>query len=310
MSDLIFSVVVPTFNRPDELARCICALAQSTLDLERFEVIVVNDGGRNPDPALKGLERRVNLRLLTQPNRGPGAARNYGAGSARGQFIAFTDDDCIPSNDWLAVLEHSLNASPESLHGGRTVNSLYENPFSEASQSLVDYVHRYYNDTSAKRTRFFASNNIAVSARTFEASGGFDESLCAAEDRDFCRTWHNLGWDFKYVPDAVVNHAHQLTLRSLQRQHFTYGRGALPYWRKASARDGARIKVEPLSFYTGMLTHPFSQRLSNPVLISGLIAVSQFANAMGFAYEALRTRGRAGAIVSTPAKAPAPSRSY
>jgi GT2 family glycosyltransferase len=290
VSELLFSVVIPTFNRPADLARCLAALACSTFDPNRFEVIVVNDGGGNPESALRDLGRPLNLRLLAQPNRGPGAARNYGARSARGQFIAFTDDDCIPATDWLETFDRSLKKNPESLHGGRTVNGISGNPFSDTSQSLVDYVHRYYNDASTKRTRFFASNNIAVSARKFEHSGGFDESLCAAEDRDFCRTWHNLGWSFEYVPDAVIKHAHRLTLRGLEKQHFTYGRGALPYWRKASEASGSRIKVEPIAFYAGMLTHPFSQRVPNAALISVLIVVSQFANAAGFAYEAFRTR--------------------
>lgn len=302
MSELLFSVVIPTFNRPENLARCLAALALSTLDNDRFEVIVVNDGGADPTSALTSEGQALHLRILTQPNRGPGAARNLGARSARGKFIAFTDDDCIPAANWLEIFERALNKHPESLHGGRTINGLRGNPFSETSQSLVDYVHRYYNDASEKRTRFFASNNIAVSARSFEYSGGFDESLCAAEDRDFCRTWHQLGWGFQYVPDAVIQHAHRLTLRGLQKQHFTYGRGALPYWRKASEANGSRIKVEPFAFYAGMLAHPFSQRAPNAVLITALIVVSQLANAAGFAYEAWRTRRAPRVIPAESAK--------
>lgn len=310
MSDLLFSVVIPTFNRPAELTRCITALAQSTLDRRRFEVIVVNDGGGNPENALHSIVHDLNLRVLTQPNRGPGAARNHGAGSAHGNLIAFTDDDCIPANDWLERLERSFKSHPDSFHGGRTINILSDNPFSEASQSLVDYVHRYYNDTSAKRTRFFASNNIAVAARKFDTSGGFDESLRAAEDRDFCRTWHQLGWDFQYVPDAVVSHAHRLTFGSLLKQHHNYGRGALPYWRKASRKSGASLKVEPLSFYTGMLAYPFTERVPSPALVSALIVVSQIANAAGFAYEAIRPQQPFDALADAPAEVPIPSRSY
>jgi GT2 family glycosyltransferase len=310
VNDLLFSVVIPTFNRPGELSRCLGALRQCTVDSKRFEVIVVNDGGQDPASALETVDGSLNIRVLTQPNRGPGAARNYGAGTARGMFIAFIDDDCIPANDWLERLERSFTKSPEALHGGRTVNSITNNPFSETSQTLVDYVHRYYNDASANRTRFFASNNIAVSAERFEAAGGFDESLCAAEDRDFCRTWHRLGWDFQYVPDAVVNHAHHLTIRSLQKQHFTYGRGALPYWQKASVRSGAGFKVEPLSFYAGMLAYPFTQRVPNPVLISALIVVSQLANAVGFAYEAVRTHRSAAVFRDAATEPVVPSGSY
>jgi GT2 family glycosyltransferase len=310
VSDPRFSVVIPTFNRHVELTECLRAIAKSSLDPREFEVIVVNDGGESPEQVLKEAGLPLNLLLLSQPNSGPAAARNFGARSARGQFIVFTDDDCIPAADWLEKLERSLSQHPESLHGGRTVNSLRGNPFSETSQSLVDYVHGYYNDTSAERTRFFASNNIAVSARRFEECGGFDESLRAAEDRDFCRTWHNLRWDFRYLPEAIVNHAHHLTFRTLQKQHFNYGRGALPYWSKAARKGNSRLKVEPLSFYKGMLTHPFSQRQSKPGLVSALIIVSQIANALGFAYEAMRTRGSVDRIIDPSAKVAVPSRSY
>ncbi len=298
MTEILFSVVVPTFNRVRELARCVDAIAQSSFDHDRFEVIVVNDGGDDPRTALEAAESRLGLRIVSQPNRGPGAARNHGARLARGKFLVFTDDDCIPEKDWLSRLEDSVARYPLALHGGRTVNLLRGNPFSETSQSLVDYVHSYYNDSSANRTGFFASNNIALSASMFATVGGFDESLCAAEDRDFCRTWHNSGGTFRYVPEAIVYHAHHLTLRSLQKQHFTYGRGALPYWKKASPGGSARLRVEPLSFYAGMLAHPFSKHLPNPALIAALIVISQFANAAGFAYEAFRTRSQRSSRVS------------
>src|SRR5512140_2564761 len=243
MTDILFSVVVPTFNRLNEIAKCVDAIAQSSFDHARFEVIVVNDGGDDPHAVLDAAESCLSIRVVSQPNRGPGAARNCGAKLARGRFLVFTDDDCMPEKDWLTRFEESVTRYPLALTGGHTVNLLRGNPFSETSQGLVDYVHSYYNDTSANRTGFFASNNIAVSAAMFETVGGFDESLCAAEDRDFCRTWHNRGGTFRYVPDAIVYHAHHLTLRGLQKQHFTYGRGALPYWKKSSPSGSTRLRV-------------------------------------------------------------------
>ena len=290
MSVPSFSVVVPTFNRSRELTQCVDAIAQCSFDRERFEVIVVNDGGGDPAPAVRNARSLMDIRILSQANHGPGAARNLGASAARGEFLIFTDDDCIPAKTWLSRLEESVLANPESLSGGRTVNLLQHNGCSVASQSLVDYVHRYYNDGAANRTRFFASNNIALPAAMFGRIGGFDESLCAAEDRDFCRTWHRRGWEFHYAPDAVTYHAHHLTLRSFQKQHFTYGRGAFPYWRKASSNGSAGLRVEPLSFYTGMLAHPFTQKIQKPAIVASLILLSQVANAAGFAYEALRPR--------------------
>ena len=297
-------MIIPTFGRPDELQRCLEAISKCSFDRQRYEVIVVNDGG--PAPELTWAERSgLNVRVLQQANRGPAAARNHGARSACGQFLAFIDDDCVPATDWLARLETSVTLKPHALHGGRTVNLLTGNPCSQASQSLVDYVYRYYNDSSANRTWFFASNNMSIAANRFALTDGFDESFRAAEDRDFCRSWHARGGDFQYSPEVIVYHAHRLNLRTLQKQHFSYGRGALPYWRKAAGGKSTKIRVEPLAFYSGMLFHPFAQKVPAPALVASLILISQVANAAGFAYEAFRSRARAGAKAQSRASAPA-----
>ena len=290
MTDILFSVVLPTYNRRDALIRCLRSIDASAFDHTRFEVIVVNDGGSAVDdvahlPDLATLR----VRIASQQNRGPAAARNLGATLSRGRYLAFIDDDCIASKDWLAKLEEAVARFPRRMIGGKTVNLLRDNAFSQASQCLVDYVYKYYNDSEVDRTRFFASNNLAVDARMFAESGGFDESFRSAEDRDFCRAWKARGWDFHYAPDVIIQHAHHLTLASLQKQHFGYGRGALPYWKKGATQNSTRFKVEPLAFYSGMLMHPFSQHVPHAAAIAALILVSQVSNAAGFAYEAARS---------------------
>ncbi len=280
------SVIVPTFNRPEELLRCISAIAACRFDRDQFEIIVVNDGGTVVDvDRLARVAGNMSLQVLTKPNGGPASARNFGAAAARGDFLAFIDDDCAPANDWLECLERALAESPDTLHGGRTLNMLRDNRCSQASQALVDYVYSYYNDPTHYRSCFFASNNMTAPARLFREAGGFDESFRTAEDRDFCRRWRASGREFSYTPEVVVFHGHRLSIRSFQRQHLQYGRGALPYWRKASRTSDARLKVEPISFYLGMLRYPFKQKQTHAGLVALLIFVSQIANAAGFACE-------------------------
>ena len=100
-----------------------------------------------------------------------------------------------------------------------------------------------------------------------------------------CRRWRAAGRSLRYSADIVVFHGHYLSLGSLQRQHFQYGRGALPYWRKAARMNDTRLKVEPVSFYVGMIRHPFVQGEKHPALLASLILLSQLANAAGFAAE-------------------------
>jgi Predicted glycosyltransferases len=287
MSHPLFSVIVPTRNRPVELQRCISAVAHCDFDRSRLEIIVVNDGGVPVEcEALRKACGSATLRVLNKSNGGPGSARNFAAVAASGDFLAFIDDDCAPAKDWLRSLEHAVSRRPNALHGGRTINLLTDNRYSEASQTLLDYVYGYYNDPLQCRNRFFASNNMTVPARLFAEVGGFDEAFRTAEDRDFCRRWRAAGYDFRYSEEVVVFHGHRLSIGSLQRQHFQYGRGALPYWRKAARMQDVRLKVEPVSFYIGMVRHPFARKQKGSALVAALVVLSQVANAAGFAVEA------------------------
>ena len=110
------AVVVPTYRRAELLPRLVGALERQTLPLDRFEVIVV-DNGSNDDTAsvLADLEARspLHLRLLEVPeNDGPARARNLGWQATRAPLVAFTDDDCVPRPDWLAQLVSTAAHSP------------------------------------------------------------------------------------------------------------------------------------------------------------------------------------------------------
>src|SRR3990172_7747823 len=88
---------------------------------------------------------RIDATCVRQRNAGPASARNTGAAQARGEFLAFTDDDCRPAPDWLRGLALRLTQSPDCVIGGRTTNALPDNPYSSASQLLIDYLYSYYN---------------------------------------------------------------------------------------------------------------------------------------------------------------------
>src|SRR5438552_18931735 len=97
-----FSIIVPTYKRPAQLAACLQAIARLDYPRDGFEVIVVNDGSQAPPQALiASFKDRLDMTLLKQAHAGPGAARNTVAAKARGKSIAFTDDDCLPGPDWL-----------------------------------------------------------------------------------------------------------------------------------------------------------------------------------------------------------------
>lgn len=291
----IFSIVIPTYNRPAQLTVCLQACARLDYPRDRFEVIVVDDGGATPlDAVVARFHGMLAIKLLRQENAGPAAARNRGVSEARGEFLAFTDDDCAPESNWLRALASQFVASPDCAVGGQTLNALAHNIYSGASQLLISYLFSYYNAVP-RAARFFPSNNLAFPAERFRAIGGFDVTYprAAGEDRELCDRWLHCGYRMVYVEEAVVRHAHDLTFRTFLRQHFHYGCGAFCFHRIRARRGLHRIKVEPLSFYINMLRFPFvsTRGLRAPSLML-LLVVAQLANAAGFFWKRTTGTGR------------------
>lgn len=288
-----FSVIIPTRNRPARLAECLAALARLHYPRDRFEVIVVDDGSETPPEAVvAAFGDRLDVKLLTELHAGPAAARNTGAAHAKGEFLAFTDDDCTPASDWLQTLAVRLAGMPDCAIGGRTVNALPDNLYSTASQMLVDYLYEYYN-ADPNQARFLTSNNLAVSAGLFQEMGGFETTfpLAAGEDRELCDRWLNHGLRMTYAPEALVYHAHTHTFHTFWKQHFNYGRGASCFHRLRARRGQGRVRLEPLSFYMNLLRHPLSRKQSwRAGLLAALLVVSQGANAAGFVWEGVKPR--------------------
>lgn len=285
MTTPFFSIIVPTYNRPEALTACVQAIRQLDYPQDRFEVIIVDDG--SPVPVkVPGhhLQDDLTIRVLCQSNAGPASARNKGAQHARGDMLAFTDDDCMPATQWLRELARSASKVPTGLVGGRTVNGLDHNLYSTASQMIVDEAYAYFLSRDSD-LRFFASNNMAVSAKLFQESGGFDSSFRTSEDRDFCDRWIRRGHPLVYAQKAIVFHHHHLTLTTFCRQHFHYGRGAHRFHRVRAQRSRSRLKPD-LQFYASVFRHALCTPLSRKSLrMAGLMGLWQAANLAGFVWQ-------------------------
>jgi glycosyltransferase involved in cell wall biosynthesis len=286
-----FSIIVPTLNRPGLLTNCLQALTGLNYPRDRFEVIVVDDGSKNPlQETIAPFCTDLHLALITQKHSGPAAARNRGAKQARGQFLAFTDDDCSPDTDWLKCLSTRFAETPDHAIGGKTLSAFPHNPYLTASQLLIDYLYTFYN-SHHREARFITSNNLALPSHNFHTVGGFDPSFrrAAGEDRELCARWLKQGFGIIYGPEVLVYHAHPLGFYSFCRQHFNYGRGAFLFHQVQSRHGLKHLKIEPLSFYLNMLQYPLSQiRGTKTLLFLSLMIISQGTNAAGFLWEMLK----------------------
>jgi GT2 family glycosyltransferase len=303
------SVIVATYERPGLLARCLERLSQADYPADRFEIVVVDDGGRMDVSGICAAGSVTPaVRLERQPNRGAAAARNRGAATARGELLLFTDDDCLVTRGWIHAMVDALSIFPGALVGGHTVNALTANPYAGASQLLVNHV--CMPPEGRRQAAFANGNNLATSRATFDAVGGFDETFrtSAGEDRELSSRARQLGYPVCFAHKAVVEHVNPLTWDSFLRQHVNFGRAAF----RLRAGPSPRVTPPPFgspAYYLGLLaipveTDPSKGRWWGVPAVRALLAVAQAANAAGFAAEWMRPRLRP----STPPAGAAPSR--
>lgn len=226
------SVVIATRDRPTQLASCLDALAGSFP--QDAEAIVVADGGA-VSSAVEPFVDALRLRVISTPSKGPAGARNSGLAAARGEIVAFTDDDCVPRRGWLESLAAGVRLSPPRAAGGTTRNGLPANPYADVAQLILDLVAQHERATYGGE-QFFPANNIAFPTVALRELGGFDESYRTAEDRELCRRWLEAGFELGRVHDAVLEHHPRLDFAAFVRQFHSYGRGAARFH---SCHDGS-----------------------------------------------------------------------
>ncbi len=289
---ITFSIIVPTYNRPQRLAGFLEQLTRLDYPRERFEVVLVDDGSEPPlQTVADQFTDLLNIAMLRQNHGGVAKGRQAGVMEARGRFLAFTDDDCLPAADWLRRLEEALVSVPDSAAGGRTLNALPENLYSTTSQALISYLYDFMN-ADPRRARFFANNNMAMPRDRYLEMGGLDTTwpMCG-EDRDLCARWIEHGFAMTYVPEAVVHHAHDLNFVRFWRQHFNYGRGAYRFHSTCARRTHSKLQLERWSFYLKLPAAAFQETSGlRAVAVALLLVVTQCANTAGFLAERIQPK--------------------
>jgi GT2 family glycosyltransferase len=286
-------VIVATRKRAISLARCLEGVAKLDYPAERMEVVVAVDGldDRPSADVVSSYRGQLAVTLVQVPRTGPGGARNAAAARAGGRFLAFTDDDCVPDAGWLAALAAALEEDPDAAVGGPIVNGATANPYSIASQVILETTYAHSNPPN-RPPRFFATSDLALATDAFRQTGGFDESFPHAEDREFCARWLTYGGVMRWAPSAIVYHLRELDLPGMMRQHAGYGRGAYHFHRSRSS-PARVIPALDFRFYRHLTLKCRIHRSQIGRFHLGLlVAAAQAANAWGFA--AALARARAG----------------
>ncbi len=275
------SVVVPTRDRPSQLAGCLAALEAQTA--RTYEVVVVDDGSVDAAAVSAVVAGAPHARLVRGAGSGPAAARNLGAAAARGPVLCFTDDDCRPEPGWIEALGAGVDDG--TAVAGPTQNGRPGDPFAAASQAITNHLAGASLDPGTRRLGFAPTSNLACAA-TLHRALRFDERfpLAAGEDRDWCTRLAAAGAVLLYEPAARVTHHQDLSWRRFWRQQERYGRGAYAYRRADTSGDRG---LQPPGFYLGLVRAGFAEGVAAGLLV----LVAQVATAAGVARAALASRG-------------------
>ena len=192
------------------------ALEVQTVPAEDFEVIVVDDASADDtaDWAARGGARVARL----EQHGGPYVARNLGIELARGEFLAFTDADCVPRPDWLERGAAALGGGADIV-AGHLDTPLGERP---NLATLFD-AGRHYDQERYAAEGWAATGNLWARRDLFERLGRFNAALTTGGDNEFGRRVSAAGGRVVYAPDVVVGHEARRSLRSVARKQYRLG---------------------------------------------------------------------------------------
>jgi glycosyltransferase involved in cell wall biosynthesis len=286
---MIFTVVVPTFNRCESLKKTVESIRRQ--GFSDFELIVVNDGSSDgTDDYLSGFISESTITYIKQPNFGPARARNAGIHEAKGTYVAFTDDDCVVPPDWLKRLHNTLSAGGIDIVGGAVRNTV-KNIFADTGQTMTNH---FVRSLSAKdpSTPFLTSNNVAYRLAALQRAGGFDErfSRAGGEERALHLKIRDAGGRSAFLGDCTVDHAHPFTFSNFVRQQFNYGRGAFLLYRVVGRELTRTPEAIPFGVYLSLFAQMFRSGVVRGIAMSALYVFAELAVIAGYLVQASAPR--------------------
>jgi glycosyltransferase involved in cell wall biosynthesis len=219
-----FSIIIPVYNRPDELDELLHSLVHQTS--HNFEVIIVEDGSSLPcGKKFEKHQKSLPISYHFKENTGPGPTRNHGAKFAIGTYLIFFDSDCIIPQGFFEILDKALLGNGVDFFGGPDC----AHPSFTPIQKAISYCMTSFFTTGGirgrtkKLDRFYPrSFNMGIKREVFEQIGGF-KSIRFGEDIDLSIRLLKNGFKGELIEDAWVYHKRRADFRKFYRQVFNSG---------------------------------------------------------------------------------------
>ena len=239
-----FSLIIPVYNRPDEIRELLQSLVHQTYQQE-YEVVVIEDGSQTPsEEVVRSFGDKLSISYYYKENSGPGDSRNYGMRKARGKYYIILDSDCLLPTGYLDAVNLSLQEEYVDFFGGPDT----AHPEFSPTQKAINYAMTAFLTTGGIRGNEKASGgfqprsfNMGISKEAFDASKGFGD-IHPGEDPDLSIRLWGLGFTSRLIPQARVYHKRRIDFRKFYTQVKKFGMvrpilntwhpgtGKLTYW--------------------------------------------------------------------------------
>jgi len=226
MSAPKYSIVIPVYNRPEELRELLESLTLQTYT--DFEVLIIEDGStKRSEPVFEEFTKRLRIQYYSKPNTGPGPSRNFGFEHAAGQYFVVFDSDCIIPADYLSIVDHYLTDNKLDAWGGpdrghESFSSLQQAMgYTMSSVLTTGGIRGGKNQAEKFQPRSF---NMGMSRKVWEQTGGFRFNRLA-EDIELSIRMRNAGFKVGLIADAFVYHKRRTGLAEFFTQVEGFGRG-------------------------------------------------------------------------------------
>ena len=224
-----YSIIVPVYNRPDEVDELLQSLC--TQQEKDFEVIIVEDGSQAPcEDVCRKYQDRLDLKYFMKPNSGPGQSRNYGAERAQGQWLIVLDSDVVLPDGYLAAVSERLHLSSSTPDIAAWGGPDAAHPDFTPVQKAISYAMTSFFTTGGirggkgkKLDKFYPrSFNMGIRREVYSELGGFSK-MRFGEDIDFSYRIVEAGYKTALLPEAWVWHKRRTDLKKFFRQVYNSG---------------------------------------------------------------------------------------
>ncbi|MCI6082409.1 MAG: glycosyltransferase [Prevotella sp.] len=248
-----YSIIVPVFNRPDEVDELLQSLVGQTL--KDFEVVIVEDGSEKPcKDVCDKYAGKIDLKYFMKKNSGPGQSRNYGAERANGEYLIVLDSDVVLPEDYLKAVDDELNSEPSDAFGGP---DCAHDSFTE-TQKAISYSMTSFFTTGGirggkkKLDKFYPrSFNMGIRRDVYMRLGGFSK-MRFGEDIDFSIRIFKAGCKCRLFPEAWVWHKRRTDMRKFFRQVYNSGIARVNLYKKYP-ESLKLVHLLPMVFTVGVI---------------------------------------------------------